>query len=477
MVTSFFDYPEPLQYVENRYISKKLETGDYVVTIDNGAWALLSEEEYKLLKTHRVAEDAELFKKLESLGIILTQSNQNKVVDDYCARFAHISNGVSLHIVAVTSRCNQRCLYCYVDPKPVSSKGFDMDEETAKKVVDFIFQTPSKVLTIEFQGGEPLLNFPIIQYIIEYSEKLNKKYKKDLVYTLVTNLTLMQEDILKYLIKHRVGICTSLDGPKEVHDKNRKYLSGRGTYDNVVHWIKDIRTQFAYNVNALPVITKFSLPYAKEIVDEYANLGFSRIRIKHMIYCGLARKNWKKIGYTPEEYLNFWKEALSYCFEINKTGRMFVEGTALLIARKFLSREYQAFTCLGWPCGAALTQSSYDPYGNIRACDESRSFEEFKIGDVRKDDYRSVYASPRALNIVALTSGLNSLCDACVWHPYCNNCIVSSFGKEGNPVPKLPVDYECKIRKGLIEHVFKTLVYSKQNRKILMKWSSSKYGV
>jgi radical SAM protein with 4Fe4S-binding SPASM domain len=313
--------------------------------------------------------------------------------------------------------------------------------------------------------------------MVEYSKKLNKKYKKNLFYTLVTNLTLMREDILKYLIKNGVSICTSLDGPKEVHNKNRRYLSGSGPYDNVVHWIQNIKTNFSYHVSALPVITRFSLPYSKEIIDEYIKLGFDRIRIKHMICCGLARENWNKIGYTPEEYIGFWKEALNYCFKINKSGKKFLEGTSVLIARKFLSRDYQAYTCLGWPCGAALTQSSYDPQGNIRICDESRSFEEFKIGSVKKDSYKDVYASPAALNSVALTSGLNSLCDACVWHPYCNSCIVSSFGMQGSPIPKLPLDYECRIRKGLVEHIFKTLAYSIEERKILIEWCSTKRGV
>ncbi|NYZ78834.1 His-Xaa-Ser system radical SAM maturase HxsB [Candidatus Micrarchaeota archaeon] len=477
MVTSFFEYPEPLQYIENRYIPKKLDGGDYVVTIDDGAWALLSKSEYNLLKTHRVSEDPELFKKLENLGIILTKSNPGKIVDDYSARFAHVFNGTSLHIVALTPRCTQRCLYCYVNPQPLSSKGFDMDEDTAKKVVDFIFQSPASTITIEFQGGEPLLNFPILQYIVEYSKKLNKKYKKHLAHTVVTNLTVMSEDILNYLIKSRVAICTSLDGPKEVHDKNRRYLGGGGTHDDVVHWIKDIRTQFAYNVHALPVITRFSLPYAKEIVDEYMGLGLDRIRIKHIIYCGLARENWDKIGYTPDEYINFWKEVLDYCFRLNKNGKKLLEGTSVLIARKLLSRDYEAFTCLGWPCGAALSQTSYNYNGDIRICDESRSFEEFKIGSVKSDDYRSVYTSPKALNAVALTCGLNSLCDACVWHPYCNNCLVSSFGQQGNPISKLPLDYDCKIRKGLVDHVFKTLVYSEENRKILLEWCSTKFGV
>ena len=46
--------------------------------------------------------------------------------------------------------------------------GFDMDKETAKKVVEFIFQSPSKQITIEFQGGEPLLNFEIVKFVVDF---------------------------------------------------------------------------------------------------------------------------------------------------------------------------------------------------------------------------------------------------------------------------------------------------------------------
>ena len=55
------------------------------------------------------------------------------------------------------------------------------------------------------------------------------------------------------------------------------------------------------------VTTKFSLPYYKEIVDEYIKHGFNEIQIKFMSYLGDAKEVWNKIGYNADEFINFWK--------------------------------------------------------------------------------------------------------------------------------------------------------------------------
>ena len=73
----------------------------------------------------------------------------------------------------------------------------DMDLDTAKKTVNFIFQTPADNITIEFQGGEPTLNFETIKYINEYAKELNKSYGKGIEFLLVTNLNNMDDDKMK----------------------------------------------------------------------------------------------------------------------------------------------------------------------------------------------------------------------------------------------------------------------------------------
>lgn len=476
MVISFFDLENMKKYRINHYKHIWLDDNHIFVNSLHGGWVVLSKKEFDLLRFEKVEKDPNLFKQLENQGIVITKNNENWIIDTFRQRKSYLLNSVSLHIISVTLRCNHRCVYCHALSKPMNAKGYDMDEETAKKTVDFIFQSPSKGISIEFQGGEPLVNFPIIEYIIEYAREVNKTKKKRLSFNLVTNLTLMDRDILRFLIKNKVSLCTSLDGPKEIHDKNRKYLNGGSSYDKVVHWIKIIKNEYKHPLGALQTPTKFCLPFHKEIIDEYRRLRFNAIRMRQLNNAGMAHKIWKKIGYTPEEYVNFWKKALDYILDLNKKGIRIRENMSTLVARKLLFRAYPNYTCWGAPCGAALSQCGYDQNGDIFACDEARSFEEFKIGNVNQS-YKDVFSSPAVANIVSISSGLLTKCEGCVWHPYCGSCVVCTYGQQNNPVGKMSIDNECMIRKGVLEHILRKLIFSEKDRNIIIDWSLSRGGV
>ncbi|MFW9873762.1 MAG: radical SAM protein, partial [Candidatus Thorarchaeota archaeon] len=219
-------FGEQESYVLNHLRSRKLRD-NYLITTDYGSWAYLTDKEYKQLKNNNLGEP--LFSLLKEKGIILNKYNAHNVIIDYRKKCLYLFQGTSLHIVVPTLRCNLKCIYCHSVAKSLTAKGYDMDKETAKKTVEFIFQSPSRAITIEFQGGEPLLRFDLVKYIVKYAKQLNKKYKKNLKFSLVTNLTLMNNDILKFLMSHVVGICTSLDGCKLVHNKNRQ------EYDKTVY--------------------------------------------------------------------------------------------------------------------------------------------------------------------------------------------------------------------------------------------------
>ena len=68
-----------------------------------------------------------------------------------------------------------------------------------------------------------MLNFNVIKSMIEYSKEKNKILNKHIEYTIVTNLTCLNDDILHFLLDNNVSICTSLDGTREIHNYNRPY--------------------------------------------------------------------------------------------------------------------------------------------------------------------------------------------------------------------------------------------------------------
>lgn len=81
--------------------------------------------------------------------------------------------------------------------------------------------SPSPCIKIEFQGGDPSTYFEMVKYIIEEAEWQNLFKKRELEFVICTNLTLLNEKMVKYLKKHNCMISTSLDGPKDLHDRNR----------------------------------------------------------------------------------------------------------------------------------------------------------------------------------------------------------------------------------------------------------------
>ena len=213
------------EYILNFFSTKKLDEDRFLITTDHGAWVVLSKKEFDLLRLEKVENDPNLFSVLKERGILLTKNNFDDVIMAYRRRFHFLFRPPTLHIVTPTMRCNASCVYCHSMVKDDKAKGVDMDVDTANSIIDFILKTPTKSLVVEFQGGDCLLNYPIVEHMIDYGTEKSKRIGKKLKFRLVTNLTLMNEDILKSLSKRKImGIATSLDGPKEIHNNNRKYL-------------------------------------------------------------------------------------------------------------------------------------------------------------------------------------------------------------------------------------------------------------
>jgi len=170
---------ETKNYVLNKYRTKKIRK-KYLITTDHGSWVCLDEKDYCLLRLNSIEKSKELFNLLEENGVILTEENKDKIVSYFKEKNKFLFQGTSLHIIIPTLRCDMKCIYCHASSKSINAKDYDMKKEIAKKTVDFIFQSTSDKITIEFQGGEPLLRFDLVKCIIEYSKKLNDKYRKDL---------------------------------------------------------------------------------------------------------------------------------------------------------------------------------------------------------------------------------------------------------------------------------------------------------
>ncbi|MCF7861556.1 His-Xaa-Ser system radical SAM maturase HxsB [Candidatus Woesearchaeota archaeon] len=437
-----------MDYTINNYRAKKID-GKYFVTTDHGSFCVLDDDEFRKLKQNNIKDD--LRRKLEEREIVLTNNNISEAIRLQKNRDNFLFRGTSLHIIVTTLRCNMNCIYCHASSKNENESKYDMDLDTAKKTVDFIFQTTSDNITIEFQGGEPLLNWNIIKYITKYAKEKNKILKKRLNLTLVTNFTTMDREKMQFIINEGICVCTSLDGPKELHDQNRKYKS-ESNYESVIYWIREFKKEYEKidsrnEINALVTITKASLKFPREIVDEYVKNKLKIIHLRFLNNLGYAHKLWNEIGYTSDQFITFWKEAVEYISDLNKNGIKIEERMVQIMIQKISSEFDPNFLDLRSPCGAAIGQLTYNYDGNIYTCDEGRMIGEdlFKLGNVKTDTYKDIVTCDKACAVINASLNDQYYCDNCVYKPYCGVCPVCNYAEQGNIIGKICQTERCKI--------------------------------
>jgi sulfatase maturation enzyme AslB (radical SAM superfamily) len=229
-----------------------------------------------------------------------------------------------------TNRCNMACVYCHAKAGSVSDRHLDMTEEVLYRTVDFFFSVPRqgrKEMKIEFQGGEPLLRYDLVQKVMDYAMERAEAEGVTMRFAIVTNLTLMNDEIAKDIKKRgNVNLCSSLDGPSVVHDKQRVYPGGRGTYQHVVHWAEKLKEEYGIRVPFLPTFTVNGLGHEREIVDEYIQRGVNSMYLRYVNYTGRAYESGYEVGVTPEQFVGAWKRTLEYVLEKNPRGPQLPRG-------------------------------------------------------------------------------------------------------------------------------------------------------
>jgi len=457
--------------------------GDYLITNDVGNYEFLSERELELFATGALGKKTALHKSLQKKGFVRNYTDFDALIAKWRKRNSFLAMGTGLHIVVVTLRCDHKCVYCQTSSRPPQDKRYDMTLATAKRVVDVIFQSPNKSLSVEFQGGEPLLNWPVVKFISEYVSRKEKKTGKKVSLNLVSNLNSLDGKKLKFLLSQKVNICTSVDGPAALHNLNR-VLAGGDSHAAATKWFSSVQKKTAGKIqqaDALLTVTRASLCRHKEIVDEYLRLGARGIFLRPLTPLGMARETWDKIGYTPEEFLDFYAKALDYILKINEGGKLFLEQNADIFIAKILTDSDPNFMDLRSPCGAAIGQLAYNYDGKIFACDEARMLHEmgdssFLLGDAAKDSYESITSRP-AVKCLVTASCLDAQasCSDCAYKPYCGTCPVLNYVSDKDLFGHMPQNARCRILKGELDIIFKRLRVPRL-RKIFQKWAALKPG-
>lgn len=459
------------------YFNFKQIKSHFLLTNDFGEYIFLRPNEFQQLLAKKVQPGTDLWQRLESGRFIYNDSDIGfSSIHRYeLQEFKGcLAEATSLHIFVVNTACNLRCVYCQANNGRLQPHAF-MTEEIAEKAVSIALQSPAHHLEFEFQGGEPLLNFAIIKYIVEFSEE--NKGAHEIKYNLVSNLTLMTDEMLEFFVEHHFCISTSIDGPEDLHNANRPFTSGEGSFDQVISAVQKIRLA-GLPVGAIETTTKQTLSYPERIVHGYVDMGFDSIFLRPLTPLGKAYAGWDSIGYTAESFVQFYKRAFNELIRINKTGVYIKESHAGIFLKKMQGMMLN-YMELRSPCGAGIGQLAYYSDGNIFTCDEGRMLYEmgnnaFQLGSVFSDSYSDLIqnATCRATCASSVLETIPSCCD-CAYQPYCGTCPVVNYATTGDLIEKSPKGYRCQIYSGILDTLFEALLEEDpETIQTLLMWSN-----
>lgn len=378
-------------------------------------------------------------------------------------KLAPLSNFTALHLFVTTLRCDHSCPYCQVSRANDDRQEFDMSQETALKSIDLAFRSPSPVLKFEFQGGESLLNLNLIRFIIEEVKHRNVSEQRDLQFVIATNLALLSDEAIELAREHDILISTSLDGPEELHNRNRP-RPGNDSYKRTIEGIHRVRRELGRDrVGALMTTTAASLSQVRAIIDEYIAQDFRGIFLRPLSPYGFAIKTKFYQAYDQSKWLEFYFEGLDYIIDLNLKGFAFTEYYAAMVLRKMLTPFQPGYVDLLSPAGAGVAAVVYNYDGDVYASDESRMLAEmgdksFCIGNVHSNSYEEIFLNDTLLE--ALESSFAAsvpMCSWCAFEPYCGADPVFHHATQSDFVGKKPLSAFCNrnmsVFKGLIERM------------------------
>ena len=439
--------------------------GQVLVTSVVGEYLFLSETDFRKLTSHNLKVGTELYRDLRTRQIVCDAERGpflQGLEAQHRTRKHFVNEDPALHIFVLTLRCDHRCHYCQVTPRHASESGFDMADDTANAAIDRVFESRAEVLTIEFQGGEAALAFPRLRRIVERARERAEKTGRRVRFVMATTLHLMTDRMLAFCRDNAVELSTSLDGPSYVHDANRPNPT-RDSFKRTLEGISRARAICGHDrVAALATVTSHSLPFPREIVDTYLECGFDSIALRPISPFGFAVKTRGKLGYTTDQYLNFYREALSYLIQVNLAGQMMEESYATLLLTRILTPFPTSYVDLQSPAAAGTNVLVYNYDGGVYVSDEGRMLAEmgddrFRMGSVR-DSLASLWQSD-AMKIIREAGDAEALpvCSDCAFVPYCGADPVFHVATQGDPIGHRPTSEFCHRHTGLFHILFELL--------------------
>ncbi|NLI61453.1 MAG: thioether cross-link-forming SCIFF peptide maturase [Clostridiales bacterium] len=290
----------------------------------------------------------------------------------------HRDSGIKALCLHAAHDCNLGCEYCFASKGDYATNRSLMSYEVACKSLEFLAANSGtrRNIEVDFFGGEPLLNFDVIKKTVAYGKELEKRTNKKFYFTITTNGTILNDEIMDFINENMDNIVISLDGRKEVNDAMRPDRGDHGTYDKIVsnaRKIVDSRDGKQYYMRG--TFTANNLDFGGDVFH-IANLGFKEVSVEPVVGSGepfhltmehlpAILEEYEKLAMEYLEYTEQGKELNYYHFNIN-----LYDGPC--IHRRIVA------------CGAGFEYLAVSPEGDIYPCHQFVGQPEFIMGNVYK---------------------------------------------------------------------------------------------
>ena len=394
----------------------------------------------------------------------------------YRTKKSFLDHFTALHIFVITLRCEHTCHYCQVSRVTQEKEAFDMPQHHIDQGIELMMQSPNPKVTMEFQGGEPLLAFEKIVYAVRQARVAAQIHKKEISFVICSNLAPLTDGMLTFCHEHNILLSTSLDGPAHLHNANRR-RPGHNSYALAVEGIQRARQTLGYErVSALMTTSTLSLEYPDAIIDEYFDLGFRNIFLRPISPYGFAKRHQKKNRYETEAFLTFYKKALTRIIEYNRQGHRFVEDYASIILRKVLTPFPVGYVDLQSPAGLINNVVLFNYNGKVYASDESRMLAEmqddaFCLGHLDTHTYKALFYGQKATEIAEYWTN-ESLpgCSECAFQAYCGADPVFHHASQGDMAGYRPDSAFCQKNLEIIRYLLELMDQDKEIAQIFNTW-------
>jgi uncharacterized protein len=414
--------------------------------VDELTWHLL--DDYPLLsprdlvakhsRCYPVSEVQEAVREIEELvreGLLFSpdpldghyEPAGNEVVKALCLHLAH--------------DCNLACRYCFAGQGHFGGPSGLMPLETGRRALDFLFAASGsrRHVEVDFFGGEPLLNFSVLQALVEYGRQRAAQLGKVIKFTVTTNALLLTPEIGRYLNEHDLAVVLSLDGRQEIHDAMRIFPGGRGSYGRVLENISRFvssRPGGEYYVRG--TFTRHNLDFSRDVLH-MADLGFEHISVEPVVapYQEEYALQPQDVPLICEEYEALTRQLLSRARKGQRIN--FFHFNIDLDGGPCLPKRLTG-------CGAGREYLAVSPGGKLYPCHQFVSRPEYCMGDVERGIVRpEVVEEFRAAHVYN-----KDACRDCWARFYCSGgCHANAHAFHGNIFT--PYEIACALIKKRIE--------------------------